>query len=245
MTKLVMNDKVKEELLTFLTSKRRVELIPAYLYYVSVSQDIQPVVYPVNKKIYQGEKEAISLLEEQGDLWRETEILIRFGEPDANAETKRIYICPFSGKAFGDNTHPNPQDAIYDWVSKCPENNELSDGLKVKRFFVSEDPGVIKNYITERQKPQKKIVYSSVPSGKLFNSKEAVSEDFKNNYLKPTTLVEVQNQNRFEIEENFLHFIEESLSEEKITSFIEGLAEDEQFLPHIERWLQTPEDAED
>jgi hypothetical protein len=244
MTQSVLTDKVKTELLDFFKSKRKIELVPAYLFYASLIHDIHPVIAPTEKKIYQGKQEVLTLLEEQGRLWRETEILIRFGEPDANKETKRIYICPFSGKAFGDNTHPNPQDAIYDWVSKCPENNERIEGLKVKRFFVSEDPDVIKNYITEKQKPQKKTVFSSVANGKLFNTKKAVLEDFQNNYLKPITLVEVQNQNRFEIEENFLIWLENILSESNITAFIEGIAEESFFLPHVQRWLQTSEDAE-
>lgn len=74
-------------------------------------------------------------------------------------QQRKIYICPFTGKVFGDNTHPNPQDAIYDWVSKCPENKERLDGIKVKRFFVSEDPDVIKNYIQKRREPISKIVF--------------------------------------------------------------------------------------
>ncbi len=43
-------------------------------------------------------------------------------------------------------------------------------------------------------------------SGKLFNSKESVVADFKKNYLKKMTLDEVQNQNRYAIEEHFLAF---------------------------------------
>ena len=78
---------------------------------------------------------------------RQTEIKIQVGKPTVNAQTKKVYICPFTGKVFGDNTHPNPQDAIYDWVSRCPENTERVNGLKVKRCYVSEDPEIIQNYI--------------------------------------------------------------------------------------------------
>ena len=73
----------------------------------------------------------------------DTEIKIGQDTRSVNEQTKKIYICPFSGKVFGDNTHPNPQDAIYDWVSTCAENNERVGGLRVKRFFVSEDPEMI------------------------------------------------------------------------------------------------------
>lgn len=177
-------------------------------------------------------------MEEEGKLWRETEIKIQFGQPSVNKQTKRIYICPYTGKVFGDNTHSNPQDAIYDWVSKCPENTERISGLRVKRFFVSEDPDIIKNYIKEEKKPIKKLVYSSAISGKLFNSRKAVIEDFKKNGLKSMTLIEVPNQNRFHIEEKFLAFIQKSLEESQVSIFIEGLQQYEEFDPYVTKWLE-------
>ena len=85
----------------------------------------------------------------------------------------------------------------------------------------------------------KKVVYSSVISGKLFNNKEAVIEDFKNNYLKNLSLVEVQNQNKYQIEERFLAFIQKYLVEEKITFFVEALAEYDVFMPYVERWIEA------
>ena len=138
---------------------------------------------------------------------------------------------------FGDNTCPNPQDAIYDWVSKCPENKERVGGLPVKRFFVSEDPDVIKNYISERKASMKKVVYSSAITGKLFNSKAAVMDDFKKNHVKPLTLLEVQNQNRFQIEEHFLGFIQKHLTEDKIAGFVEALVQHPEFGPYLEKWV--------
>ena len=45
--------------------------------------------------------------------------------------------------------------------------------------IISEDPEVIKNYIKRRKEPIKKVVYSSAITGKLFNTKGAVIEDFK------------------------------------------------------------------
>ena len=244
MTKVVISESQKRELEHFLNENRPAELINTYLCYVENKFKLQPVLFPKDKIIYQGVEDAVKQLESEGKLWHETEIKIGFGQASVNDETKKIYICPFSGKVFGDNTHPNPQDAIYDWVSKCAENTERIGGLRVKRFFVSEDPEVIKNYIDKtksKKEPIKKVVFSSVLSGKLFNSKEAVIEDFKKNYLKKLSLVEVQNQNKFNIEEHFLAFIQKQLVEEKITAFVEALAEFDEFIPYVERWVEAEE----
>ncbi len=244
MTKIVINEEQKNDLQRFLNENRPAELLNTYLYFVSLKYQLSPVLFPKEKAIYQSAEEAIRHLEREGGLWHETEIKIGFGQASVNEETKKIYICPFTGKVFGDNTHPNPQDAIYDWVSKCPENTERVGGLPVKRFFVSEDPEVIRNYIDKtklKREPIKKVVYSSVLSGKLFNSKESVIDDFKRNYLKPMSLVEVQNQNKFKLEEGFLAWVQKQLAEEKITAFVEALAEYEEFHPYIERWIEVEE----
>ena len=242
MTKIVISEEQKKDLEHFLQENRPAELLNTYLYFIETKYDLSPVVFLKDKVIYQSGEEAIRTLEKEGKLWHETEIKIGFGQASVNDETTKIYICPFTGKVFGDNTNPNPQDAIYDWVSKCPENTERVGGLRVKRFFVSEDPEVIKSYIDKtriKKEPIKKVVYSSVLSGKLFNSKASVTEDFKRNYLKKLSLVEVQNQNKFTIEENFLSFLQKHLVEEKITAFVEALAEHEEFLPYVERWVEA------
>jgi hypothetical protein len=242
MTKIVISDEQKKVLEHFLDENRPAELINTYLCFVENKFDLRPVLFPKEKTIYQSAEDAVRQLESQDKLWHETEIKIGFGQASVNEETKKIYICPFTGKVFGDNTHPNPQDAIYDWVSRCPENTERMGGLRVKRFFVSEDPEVIKSYIDKtksRKAPIKKVVYSSVLSGKLFNSKESVIEDFKRNYLKKVSLVEVQNQNKFQIEDHFLAFIQKQLVEDKITAFVEALAEVDEFLPYVERWVEA------
>lgn len=239
MTKIVISDEQKTALDKFLYENRPAELINTYLYFIETRFKLEPVLFPKDKIIYQSSEEAVNVVEKQGKLWHHAEIKISFGEESVNDQTKKIYICPFTGKVFGDNTHPNPQDAIYDWVSKCPENTERVGGLRVKRFFVSEDPEVIKNYINQSKlkAPITKTVFSSVMSGKLFNSKQAVVEDFKKNYLKRLTLVEVQNQNRFQIEERFLDFIQKQLVEDKITAFVEAMAEVPEFQPIVETWL--------
>ena len=242
MTKVVISGEQRRALAQFLEENQSTELINTYLCFLEKKFNLEPVLYVKDKVIFQSGEEVVNTMDKEGKLWHETEIKIGFGNTGVNEQTKKIYICPFTGKVFGDNTHPNPQDAIYDWVSKCPENTERVGGLRVKRFFVSEDADVIKSY-AQKSKPIKepitKIVYSSVLSGKLFNSKEAVIEDFKKNYLKRVGLVEVQNQNRFQIEEHFLEFIQKQLAEDKITSFVEALAEFEEFMPYVEQWVDA------
>lgn len=240
MTKVVITEEIKSELQDYLNQNPQAELINTYLYFIENKFRLQPVLFPKDKTIYQSIEEAVKKLESENKLWHETEIKIGFSNLSVNEQTKKIYICPFTGKVFGDNTHPNPQDAIYDWVSKCPENHERLNGLRVKRFFVSEDPEVIKSYIakTKPKEAVKKVVFSSVLSGKLFITKQAVIDDFKQNYLKRMSLVEVQSQNRFQIEEHFLAFIQNQLVEDKIAAFVEALAEKEEFVPFVTEWLE-------
>jgi hypothetical protein len=236
---LTLSDELKQKLHVFLKENSNAELINTYLYFIQNRFNLQPVLYPKQKIIYMSADEAIKKVQEKEELWREAEIKITFSRESVNEHTKKIYICPFSGKVFGDNTHPNPQDAIYDWVSRCPENTEKVGGLKVKRFFVSDDPEVIQNYLAKEKhkEPIAKKVYSSALSGKIFNSQHAIIDDFKRNYLKPMTLLEVQNQNRFTIEEGLLEFIQAQLVEDKVASFIEALAEHDEFVPFVQKWL--------
>lgn len=239
MTKIVITDKLKSELDNFLKQNRKADLVTTYLFFLEKKFQLKPVLFIKEKTIYQSLDELVSKLEKEGKLWRETEIKIQVGQPSVNEQTRKIYICPFTGKVFGDNTHPNPQDAIYDWVSKCPENTERVHGLKVKRFFVSEDPDVIKNYIGKKKEPISKIVFSSAISGKLFNSKQAVIDDFKRNHLKVLSLVEVPNQNRFNLEDHLLNFIQEHMDETKVSSFVEAMSKEESFSEYINEWLEA------
>ncbi len=234
-------EEIKKSLLEFLKKERSCELLTAYLFYLEKKFHLHPVAYLQEKTVYPNEEEAIKKLEKEGKVWRETEIRIGYGPPTVNDQTKKIYICPFTGKVFGDNTHPNPQDAIYDWVSKCPENTEMVGGVKVKRFLVSDDPEMIKNYIIPLKEPVKKIVFSSAATGKLYHTKDSIIQDFKRNYLKPMTLVEVQNQSRYQLETSFLDFVQQHLQEDKVTSFVEALAEDESFHKYVSKWVETEE----
>jgi hypothetical protein len=239
MAKTQINADVQESIKGFLDRTKHPELIATYLYYIEQKFHLEPVLFIRDKLVYKSVDEAILLLEKDNKLWRETEIKIGYTTSAVDENTKKIYICPFTGKVFGDNTNPNPQDAIYDWVSSCPENTERSGGLKVKRFYISDDPEVIKSYASKfkPKAPMIKVVFSSAINGKLFHSKEAVIEDFKANYLKKASLPEVQNQSRFQIEASFMDFIQKQLTDDKIASFVESLSEIEEFGLYVEKWI--------
>jgi hypothetical protein len=238
MANTVITPSLKELMVEYLKKHRKSDLLTTYFFFLEKKYNIQPVLFLREKTIFQSKSELLKRLEDEGKLWRETEIKIQVGAPSVNENTKKIYICPFTGKVFGDNTHPNPQDAIYDWVSKCPENTERMDGMKVKRFFVSEDPEVIKNYIQKRREPISKIVFSSGVTGKLFNSKKSVLDDFEKNQLKSMELVDVPSQNRYQIEESFLAFIQEQLDDNRISAFVDAMSAHKEFETHVARWVE-------
>ena len=135
MANSVITKSLKELLVDYLKRHKKADLLTTYFYFLEKKYNIQPVLFLREKTIFQSKTELLKKLENEGKLWRETEIMIQVGTQSVNENTKKIYICPHTGKVFGDNTHPNPQDAIYDWVSNCPENKERIDGMKVKRFL--------------------------------------------------------------------------------------------------------------
>ena len=245
MTKLAVSDGIISEMEGFLKKNRRADLISTYLFFLEKKHKLDPAVFIREKKIYQSKDELVRNLEAQGKLWRETEIKIQIGKPSVNELTKKVYICPFTGKVFADNTHPNPQDAIYEWVMKCPENTERKDGMRVKKFYISEDPEVIKSYIREQKEPLKKMVYSSLITGKLFNSRSGVIEDFCANQIRSIPMREVPTQNRFEIQEDFLEFIQTQLEESKIAAFVEALSQYGPFEKHVARWMEEGAEEEE
>lgn len=238
---------IQEKLKNFVSETKNPELIATYFHYVEAKFGLKPVLFLRDKLVFRSEDDAIAILETQGNLWRETEIKIGYVTSAVDELTTKIYICPFTGKVFGNNTNPNPQDAIYDWVSKCKENTERVGGLKAKRFFISEDPEVIRSYASKfaPKAPITKIVFSSAINGKLFHSKEAVIDDFKNNYLKHISLVEVMNQSKFHIDDNFMKFIQEQLQEDKIASFVEAAASVSELVPYVEKWVGQVEQEEE
>lgn len=240
MAKIIITEELQSALENFLKANSSAELLNTYLSFIENKFKLQPVVCPKEKMIYQDADDAVRRLEKENKVWHEAEVKIGFSNLSVNEHTKKIYICPFTGKVFADNTHPNPQDAIYDWVSRCPENTERVGGLRVKRFFISEDPELIQSYASKVKHKEAitKKAFSSVLSGKLFNTKEAVIQDFKAHYLHSISLLEVQNQNKFQIETDFLAFLQKQLDEEKVGAFVEALAEIDQFKPFVIQWLE-------
>lgn len=234
----IVTDSLVELLEKFLKKNKKADLLTTYFFFLEKKFKLHPVVFGREKKIYQSTDELLAKLEKEGKVWRETQIKIQYGQQSVNSETKRIYICPFTGKVFGDNTHPNPQDAIYDWVSKCPENKEMDKGMKVKRFHISEDPEVIKNYIQKEKAAITKTVYSSAITGKLFNTKKAVIDDFKKSQMKAIDLIDVPSQNRYEIEEDFMAFLQKQLDESQISAFVEDLGKHKEFEGYVSSWME-------
>ncbi|WP_041468034.1 DUF2709 domain-containing protein [Chlamydia felis] len=232
---------IKKKLLQFLGKQKAPELLATYLFYLEQALNINPVVFVRDKIIFKTPEDAIQILEKDKKVWRETEIQICSGKPEVNEQTKRIYICPFTGKVFADNVYADPQDAIYDWLSSCPQNTERQSGVRVKRFLVSDDPNMIKEYIVPPKEPIIKTVFASAITGKLFHSLPALIEDFTSSYLRPMTLEEVQNQNKFQLESTFLSLLQDALVEDKIAEFVEGLADDTAFHVYISQWVDTEE----
>src|ERR1700722_10853866 len=98
MTSAIISEELKKKLLEFLKGQRSSELFTAYFFYLEKKFDLHPVVFVRVKIIYQSANDAVKHLEKEGKLWRETEIKIGYGQPNVNEETKRIYICPYTGK---------------------------------------------------------------------------------------------------------------------------------------------------
>ncbi len=238
MADFVITKALKDSLVSFVKKHKKPDLLMTYFFFLEKKHSIHPFLFIREKTIYQSKQEILKKTEEEGKLWRETKVKIQPVTPAVNEKTTKIYICPFTGKVFGNNTHPDPQDAIYDWVAKCPENKERLGGVRVKRFFVSEDFEVIKNYIQKRKKSITKTMFSSGITGKLFSNKEAVLKDFEKNQLKGIAFSEVPRQNRFQIETHFLEFIEKQLDEPKINAFVEAMSSHEEFSAHVKRWIE-------
>jgi len=242
MTKLAISEGIYKDLLDFIKKNRNVDLITTYLSFLEMKHNLSPVVFMKEKKIFLSQDHLVKALEKEHKLYRETTIKIQLGKKSVNEESKKIYICPYSGKVFADNTHPNPQDAIYDWVSHCPENTERKDGIRVKKFYISEDPEVIKNYITPQSAELSKTVFSSVVTGKLFNSKKGVIQDLLDNQIKSIPMKQVTTQNRFELHDDFLQFLESNLEDSKVSAFVETLSTRDEFTRYIKKWMEDSEE---
>src|SRR5262245_23800870 len=108
MAKLLVTESQKSVLHSFLVENPFAELVNVYLFFIGKKYNIQPVIFLRDKLMYRSEVELINKIEKEGKIWREAEVKIDYGSPSVNEHTTRIYICPFTGKVFGNNTHPNP-----------------------------------------------------------------------------------------------------------------------------------------
>jgi hypothetical protein len=57
-------------------------------------------------------------------------------------------------------------------------------------------------------------------------------------------LLEVPNQNKFQIEEHFLNFIQDQLQESKISALVEALSQFDEFAPFIDGWMEEEKEED-
>ena len=74
MTKIAISEEIFKHLLNFLKKNRNINLITAYLSYLSSKHDLDPVVFMKEKKIFLNRDHLIKTLEAENKLWRKTEI---------------------------------------------------------------------------------------------------------------------------------------------------------------------------
>lgn len=234
-TPFTISPEHRSELLKFLKKTPTADAVIGYCAFIESKYRVKPVLYPRDRTIYRSIEDLSKRLESEGKLWRESEITIHFGKQSVNAETVKIYICPFCSYVIGNNMSSQPVDDMYDHLSlKCKNNTERVDGLPAKRFLVSEDLDLIKEHITERKAAVKKKVYTSA-SGKLFNSKEAVIEDFKKAVKVVPFSEVVYNPREFEIEESLNDLKDEQVTGEKIEAFLQALSKYTEFDSYVKR----------
>ena len=51
-------------------------------------------------------------------------------------------------------------------------------------------------------------------------------------------LVDVPSQNRYQIEESFLAFIQEQLDDNRISAFVDAMSAHKEFETHVARWVE-------
>ena len=69
----------------------------------------------------------------------------------------------------------------------------------------------------------------------LFNSPIT---HLKGYHIKKLTLMDVQNQNKFHIEEEFLNFLQSELKEDKIQIFVQELSKYKEFEKYLDKWFE-------
>lgn len=235
---MIIEETVEKDIQKYLTEKREVEVLSAYFFFLEKVHTLSPVLSLKDKVIYSTKEHALQTLEEKNALWKEVKVLVKKGNFHVNEYTKKIYICPFSGKVFGDNTHPNPQDAIYHWVANCPENKENDHGMKTKRFYVSEDPKMIKKYLDLKVNDEVRVVYSSLASRKLFQDREGIRKEYEKKYLSQISLEESYEQEKYQLEAELSELLKRELVEEKVQEFAYALSQRELIYPLIRHWFE-------
>lgn len=211
-------------------SKKGIDFTEVYLSIVRELYDIDPVYYVQNKTLYKNREDARRHLCEHGNAIETLKIVVHEEAPAVDENTSKIYICPFSGKVFGNNMFSHPEDAIYDWVAKLPNNEISNSGVRKKRFFVSTDRALIVSYLHPSEK-QFKIVYKIQGSGNLFLSQEDAELHLINS-LGSMSLKNVLNQNKLVLEPSFLSLCQELLEEsciQKVSAILNDIPQLSEF----------------
>ena len=248
MKTLKFDKKISKQLLDHLEKQIKAKKNPscgtAYMYYLKNILKISPVVYMPSKTIYESIQHCIEHLSDKNEIYRETSIKICYQASAVNNETTKIYICPYSGKIFGNNTHENPQDAIYDWVSRCPENKDYINGIKSKKFFISEDPKTISQYINKNEKTIEKKVYApfhnkGILKDKVYNTISSLEKDIANKCFKSISIQDCDDESRYIISDGLTN---NYLNDDTFTEFYNILSNREEFDYFTHLWSQEEEE---
>eukprot|EP00105_Crassostrea_gigas_P044026 XP_019928174.1 PREDICTED: uncharacterized protein LOC109620371 [Crassostrea gigas] len=209
---LVSIDPTIAEKLIEISGKSKGEFTELFLNFITLEYDIRPVLYLGNRTIYRTPEEAFEKLTKNDEAYTCIKLNTVGHKPEVDNETTKIFICPFSGKVFGNNMFLHPEDVIYEWVMNCPENKVGKSGMKERRFYVSEDPKLISSYKKE-EVVETKEVFKSISSKKLFLSQEDAIEDVKKS-LKPMSISEVVSQKKHKLDDDFIELLQKVLDED-------------------------------
>ena len=55
------------------------------------------------------------------------------------------------------------------------------------------------------------------------------------------SLVDVANQNKFNLEDHLLNFIQDHMDESKVSSFVEAMNKEEEFAEFVNQWMEGQE----
>ena len=190
-----------------------------YILILQHVHDIDPVVFLPNKVIFKNSEDAVHKLTTKAhthNIAIETiKILMHRQAAVVNDETTKIYICPYTGKVFGNNTCNYPEDEIYDWVSTYATSNNIGTGTK---FFISSDKELINTYLSSNP-DNYKTVYKIQGNNQLFLDVVTAEKQLVKS-LVPMDLNSVLNQNKFQIEASFLKVCQHVLQDSYISKIV-------------------------